>query len=114
MTNELSILTKDLLKAIETLMPEKLTRSNKKSNSELKVFFRLVKNKLEISTLYSKAIFSIIDGDWDDYVSFDFKFLISLIKFPPTNEQIKILYADKKIKIDTLIFPASLTKTKRF
>ena len=114
MTNEIIILTKDFLKAIEILMPQKLTRSNKKSNSELKVFFRLVENKLEISTLYSKAIFSIVDGDWDDYVSFEFKFLMSLIKFPPTNEQMKILYADKKIKIDTLIFPASITKTKRF
>jgi hypothetical protein len=95
-------------------MPEKLNRSNKKSNSELKVFFRLVENKLEISTLYSKAICPIVDGNWDDYVSFEFKFLMSLIKFPPTNEQIKILHADKKIKIDTLIFPASLTKTERF
>ena len=114
MANQLLVLTNDFLKAIEILMPEKLTRINKKSNSELKVFFRLVENKLEISTLYSKAIFSIVDGDWDDYVSFEFKFLISLIKFPPTNEQIKISYADKKIKIDTLIFPASLTKTKRF
>ena len=114
MTNEIIILTKDLLKAIETLMPEKLTRINKKSNSELKVFFRSVENKLEISTLYSKAIFSIVDGGWDDYVSFQFQFVMSLIKFPPTNQQIKISYADKKIKIDTLIFPASLTKTKRF
>lgn len=114
MSNELIILTKAFIKAIEVLMPEKLTRSNKKSNSELKVFFRLVENKLEISTLYSKAICPIVDGNWDDYVSFEFKFLMSLIKFPPTNEQIKILYADKKIKIDTLIFPASLTKTKRF
>ena len=112
--NELFVVTKDFLKAIETLMPSKLTRSNKKSNSELKVFFRLVENNLEISTLYSKAICPVVDGNWDDYVSFEFKFLMSLIKFPPTNEQIKILYADKKIKIDTLIFPASLTKTKRF
>jgi hypothetical protein len=114
MKNEILLLTKDFLIAIETLMPEKLTRSNKKSNSELKVFFRLVENNLEISTLYSKAILPIANGDWDEYVSFEFKFLMSLIKFPPTNEQIKILYADKKIKIDTLIFPASLTKTKRF
>ena len=114
MKNEILLLTKDLLKAIEKLMPGKITRINKKSNSELKVFLRLVENKLEISTLYSKAIFSIVDGDWDDYVSFEFKFLMSLIKFPPTNQQIKISYADKKIKIDTLIFPASLTKTKRF
>ena len=114
MTNQILVFTKDFLEAIEVLMPEKLNRSNKKSNSELKVFFRLVENKLEISTLYSKAICPIVDGNWDDYVSFEFKFLMSLIKFPPTNEQIKILYADKKIKIDTLIFPASLTKTKRF
>jgi len=114
MANELTILTKDFLNAIEILMPEKLTRINKKSNAELKVFFRLVENQLEISTLYSKTICPIADGEWDDYVSFEFKFLMSLIKFPPTNEQIKILYADKKIKIDTLIFPASLTKTKRF
>jgi hypothetical protein len=114
MANQLSVLTNDFLKAIEVLMPAKLTRSNKKSNSELKVFFRLVENKLEISTLYSKAILPIANGDWDDYVSFEFKFLMSLIKFPPTNEQMKILYADKKIKIDTLIFPASITKTKRF
>jgi len=114
MTNELVVFTKDFLKAIETLMPSKLTRSNKKSNSELKVFIRLIEKQLEISTLYSKAICTIVDGNWDDYVSFEFKFLMSLIKFPPTNEQIKILYADKKIKIDTLIFPASLTKTKRF
>ena len=112
--NELVVLTNDFLKAIEKLMPEKLTRSNKKSNSELKVFLRLVENQLEISTLYSKAISAIVEGSWDDYVSFEFKFLISLIKYPPTNEQIKILYADKKIKIHTLIFPASLTKTKRF
>ena len=114
MTNQILLFTKDFLEAIEVLMPAKLTRSNKKSNSELKVFFRLVENKLEISTLYSKAILPIANGDWDDYVSFEFKFFISLIKFPPTNEQIKILYADKKIKIDTLIFPASLTKYKRF
>ena len=114
MSNEILLLTKDLLKAIEILMPSKLTRINKKSNSELKVFFRLVEKQLEITTLYSKAICSIVDGNWDGYVSFEFKFLMPLIKFPPTNEQIKILYADKKIKIDTLIFPASLTKTKRF
>ena len=114
MANELIILTKDLLKAIEKLMPEKLTRSNKKSNSELKVFIRLLEKQLEITTLYSKAICPIVDGNWDDYVSFEFKFLMSFIKFPPANEQIKILYADKKIKIDTLIFPASLTKAKRF
>jgi hypothetical protein len=114
MKNEILVLTKDFLKAIETLMPEKLTRINKKSNSELKVFIRLIKNKLEISTLYSKAILPIVDGGWDDYVSFEFKFLMSFVKFPPTNEQIKILYADKKIKIDTLLFPASLTKAKRF
>ena len=114
MTNQILVFTKDFLMAIEKLMPEKLNRINKKSNSELKVFFRLVENKLEISTLYSKAICPIVDGNWDDYVSFEFKFLMSLIKFPPTNEQIKILHADKKIKIDTLIFPASLTKTKRF
>jgi hypothetical protein len=114
MKNEILVLTKDFLKAIEKLMPEKLNRSNKKSNSELKVFFRLVENNLEISTRYSKAILPIASGGWEDYVSFEFKFLMSLNKFPPTNEQIKILYADKKIKIDTLIFPASLTKTKRF
>jgi hypothetical protein len=114
MTNQILLFTKDFLEAIEVLMPEKLNRSNKKSNSELKVFFRLVENKLEISTLYSKAICPIVDGNWDDYVSFEFKFLMSLIKFPPINEQIKILHADKKIRIDTLIFPASLTKTKRF
>ncbi len=114
MTNQILVFTKDFLEAIEVLMPEKLTRINKKSNLELKVFFRSVENKLEISTLYSKAICPIVDGIWDDYVSFEFKFLMSLIKFPPTNEQIQILYADKKIKIDTLIFPASLTKTKRF
>lgn len=112
--NELVALTNDFLKAIEKLMPEKLTRSNKKSNSELKVFIRSTENQLEISTFYSKAICPIVDGGWDDYVSFEFKFLMSFIKFPPKNEQIKILYADKKIKIDTLIFPASLTKTKRF
>lgn len=112
--NELVAVTNDFLKAIEVLMPEKLTRSNKKSNSELKVFIRLIENQLEISTLYTKAICPIVNGGWDDYVSFEFKFLMSLIKFPPANEQIKILYADKKIKIDTLIFPASLTKTKRF
>ena len=112
--NELVALTKDFLKAIEKLMPEKLTRINKKSNSELKVFIRRIENQLEISTLYSKAILPIVDGGWDDYVSFEFKFLMSLIKFPPANEQIKILYADRKIKIDTIIFPASLTKTKRF
>ena len=40
MKNEILVLTKDFLKAIETLMPEKLTRINKKSNSELKVFIR--------------------------------------------------------------------------
>ena len=114
MKNEILVLTKDFLKAIETLMPEKLTRINKKSNSELKVFIRSLENQLEISTLYSKAICPIADGGWDNYVSFEFKFLMSLIKFPPTNQQIKISYADKKIKIDTLIFPASLTKTKRF
>jgi hypothetical protein len=114
MTNEILLATKDLLKAIEVLMPEKLTSINKKSNSELKVFFRLVENKLEVSTLYAKAICNVAEGKWDNYVSFEFKFLMSLIKFPPTNEQVKILYADKKIKIDTLIFPASLTKTKRF
>jgi hypothetical protein len=112
--NELVVITNDFLKSIEILMPQKLTRSNKRSNSELKVFLRLIENQLEISTLYSKAICPIVDGNWDDYVSFQFQFLMSLIKFPPTNEQIKILYADKKIKIDTLIFPASLTKTKRF
>ena len=112
--NELVVLTNDFLKAIEILMPSKLTRRNKKSNTELKVFIRLIENELEISTLYSKAICTIVNGGWDDYVSFEFKFLMSLIKFPPTNEQIKILHADKKIKIDTLIFPASLTKTKRF
>jgi len=114
MANEILLLTKDFLKVIEILMPSKLTRINKKSNSELKVFFRLLEKQLEITTLYSKAICPIVDGNWDDYVSFEFKFFISLIKFPPTNEQIKILYADKKIKIDTLIFPASLTKYKRF
>ena len=114
MKNEILLLTKDFLIAIEKLMPEKLTRINKKSNSELKVFFRVLENQLEISTLYSKAICPIVEGSWDDYVSFEFKFLIPFVKFPPTNEQIKILYADKKIKIDTLIFPASLTKTKRF
>jgi hypothetical protein len=114
MTNELVVVTKEFLKAIEILMPSKLTRSNKKSNSELKVFIRLIENKLEISTLYSKATCTIVDGGWDDYVSFQFQFVMSLIKFPPTNQQIKISYADKKIKIDTLIFPASLTKTKRF
>jgi hypothetical protein len=114
MTNKLVVISNDLLKAIEVLMPEKLTRSNKKSNSELKVFFRFVENNLEASTLYSRSICKVVEGDWDDYVSFEFKFLMTFIKFPPTNEQIKILYADKKIKIDTLIFPASLTKTKRF
>ena len=114
MANEILLLTKDFLKAIEILMPSKLTRINKKSNSELKVFFRFVENHLEASTLYSKAMCPIAKGEWNDYVSFEFKFLMSLIKFPPTNEQIQILYADKKIKIDTLIFPASLTKTKRF
>ena len=114
MSNQILVFTKEFLMAIEKLMPEKLNRSNKKSNSELKVFFRLVENKLEISTLYSKAICPIVDGNWDDYVSFEFKFLMSFIKFPPTNEQINILYAEKKLKVDTLIFPASLTKTKRF
>jgi hypothetical protein len=114
MANELTILSKDFLKAIEVLMPEKLTRSNKKSNSELKVFFRFVDNNLEASTLYSRSICKVVEGDWDDYVSFEFKFLMTFIKFPPTNEQIKISYADKKLKIDTLICPANLTKTKRF
>ena len=114
MANELTIHTNNFLNAIKALMPEKLTRINKKSNSELKVFIRLIEKQLEISTLYSKAICPIVDGNWDDYVNFEFKFLMSFIKFPPTNEQIKILYADKKIKIDTLIFPASLTKAKRF
>lgn len=114
MKNEILLLTKDFLIAIERLMPQKLTLINKKSNSELKVFFRFAENHLEASTLYSKTICPIAQGEWNDYVSFEFKFLMSLIKFPPTNEQIKILYADKKIKIDTLIFPASLTKTKRF
>ncbi len=114
MTNQIIILTKDFLKAIETLMPKKLTRINKKSNSELKVFFRFLENHLEASTLHSKAICPVLNGEWNDYVSFQFQFLMTLVKFPPTSEQVKILYADKKIKIDTLIFPASLTKTKRF
>jgi hypothetical protein len=114
MANELTILSKDFLKAIEVLMPEKLTRSNKKSNSELKVFFRELENNLEISTLYSKANCSILHGVWDNYVSFEFKFLMSFIKFPPTSDQITILYAEKKLKLDTLIFKANLTKTKRF
>ena len=114
MANELTIHTNNFLNAIKALMPEKLTRINKKSNSELKVFFRLVENRLEVTTLYAKAFCPLVEGEWNDYVSFQFQFLISLIKFPPTNEQIKILYADKKIKIDTLIFPAHLTKTKRF
>lgn len=114
MANKLLVLTNDFLKAIEVLMPKKLTRINKESNSELKVFIRLIEKQLEISTLYSKAICPIVDGKWDDYVSFEFKFLMSFIKFPPANQQIKILYADKKIKIDTLIFSASLTKAKRF
>lgn len=114
MANELTIHTNNFLNAIKVLMPEKLTRINKKSNSELKVFFRLIEEQLEISTLYSKAICSIVDGGWDDYVSFEFKFLIPFIKFPPPNEQIKILYADKKLKIDTFVFKANLTKSKRF
>ena len=114
MTNEILVSTKYFLEAIEALMPNKLTRINKKSNSELKVFFRLVENKLEVTTLYAMAFCPLVEGEWDDYVSFEFKFLMSFIKFPPTNDQIKILYADKKIKIDTLIFSASLTKAKRF
>ena len=114
MANELTILTKDFLTAIEVLMPKKLTRINKESNSELKVFFRLLENKLEVSTLYARAICPVTEGKWDNYVSFQFQFLISLVKFPPTSDQIKILYAEKKLKIDTLIFKANLTKTKRF
>jgi hypothetical protein len=114
MTNQILVVSKNLLETIEELMPKKLTRINKKSNSELKVFFRFLENHLEASTLYSKAICPVVHGEWDDYVSFQFQFLMTLVKFPPTNEQVKILYADKKIKIDTLIFPASLTKTKRF
>jgi hypothetical protein len=114
LANEILVTTKYFLEAIEVLMPKKLTRINKESNSELKVFFRLVENKLEVSTLYAKAICTVAEGKWDNYVSFEFKFLMSLIKFPPANEHIKVLYADKKIKIDTLLFPASLTKTKRF
>jgi hypothetical protein len=114
MTNEILLVTKDFLEAVEVLMPKKLTRINKKSNSELKVFFRFLENHLEATTLHSKAICPVLHGEWDDYVSFQFQFLMTLVKFPPTNEQVKILYADKKIKIDTLIFPASLTKAKRF
>lgn len=114
MANQLLVLTNDFLKAIEILMPEKLTRSNKKSNSELKVFFRVIENQLEVSTLYAKAACPIAKGEWDNYVSFQFQFLMSLFKFPPASKQITILYTEKKLKVDTLVFPASLTKTKRF
>jgi len=114
MANELSVVTSEFLKAIEVLMPKKLTRINKESNSKLKVFFRVVENHLEISTLHSKGVCPLLEGELNDYVSFQFQFLISLVKFPPKSKQITILYAEKKMKIDTLIFPASLTKTKRF
>ncbi len=114
MANKLLVLTNDFLKAIEVLMPKKLTRINKESNSELKVFLRVIENQLEISTLHSKAVCPLVEGEWNDYISFQFQFLMSLVKFPPASKQITILYIEKKMKIDTLIFPASLTKTKRF
>jgi hypothetical protein len=114
MPNEVIVVTKDFIEVIKTLMPSKLTRINKKSNSELKVFFRGIENHLEISTLHSKAVCPLVEGEWNDYISFQFQFLMSLVKFPPASKQITILYIEKKMKIDTLIFPASLTKTKRF
>jgi len=114
MSNEVNVYTKNFIAAIEALMPKKLTRINKKSNAELKVFIRLIENQLEISTLHKKAMCPILDGKWDDYVSFQFEFLMPFVKFMPSKEQIKISYADSKIKLDTSSFKASLTKAKRF
>ncbi len=110
MKNKIVVKSIEFLSAIEKFMPKNM-RINIKKKKYLfsqEICFSQKNNNLAISSEIIKATCPIISGDWNGYVYLTLHVLYAFYKVPPLKEELTIIFAENKIKIESSIVPARL------
>jgi hypothetical protein len=115
MTNQITIVTKDFLLALERLQPQvsvgKKTKKMKTIVDSQDAYISFENDNAVFATNLIKTYSPVISAKWEGSAIINFRTLLTFLKAIPVKDEIVILYEDGKIKIDTLKLSAKFTES---